>query len=362
MHSTTQELFARAAKYFIKLDKEKIGSQKKLARELDVSQAYLSSVLSGSRAASLDLYTQIAERLYGPFDKFLAVGRSLKEGKDPFAELGPGETEDAEHLIARLSYYILDHKRIEKELNELKEFYENIIEKLQSAVLVMNGVNEIVYANGRVNNLCGISPNEILGKSPFNIEKSIPGLNIYAFTQKYLEACEQLSPLYFENIKVTTNLGESHYNSGWLIPMTEDGKFTGMVCTIRDTSHSHALFSLLTETVEVIPDGVILLQQRNATEKPFAVFANKKFREILGLDALYPLTLPFDDLLNFTKKMIKNKEQWQQHVMDTLQNNTVNARFVIEHVNGKSYDLIGNPLTDKHGLHIGRMAVLKERK
>lgn len=361
MASSTQELFVLAAKFFLKKNKEKIGPQKDLAKELDITQAYLSSVLNGSRPASLDLYAEIAEKLYGPLDKFLAIGRRIKENREPFVDTQENlENDDVEHLIARLTYYIMDHKRIEREINELKHFYESIVENLQSAVLVMNRKNEVIFANQRIKDLCGINQREIIGTKLLNIEKSVHGLQIYPFVQKYIEASDLLKPLFFENIPVVTPLGESHYNSGWLIPILKDDAFDGMICTIRDTSDSHALFHLLTETIEQIPEAIVIVQQKAAGEKPFAFFANKQFRKILGLDDIDSFSHSFEELIKSIKKNVKNKDEWEQFILHSIKNNTVNAAFIIEHSNGKKFAVTGNPISDNHGLHIGRTALLEE--
>jgi len=360
MPKETSELFALAAKHFLKQYKENGGSQTGLAKELGVTQAYLSSVMSGSRSASFDLYTQIADKLYGPLDKFLVVGRRLKEGLPPLQKEEGNSRDDAEHLIARLTYYILDHRRIGNEMQELKHFYESIVENLQSAVLVMDSKNEIIFGNRQIRNICGIQPEDVIGKSLFRFEKSVPGLSIYPFVQRYHEAYERLEPLYYENINIFTPLGESRYCSGWLIPLIRDDSFDGMICTIRDTTSSHAMFSLLTETVEHIPEAVVVLQQRTPREMPTAFFANKNFRTILGFDDIDPFSLSFQELIEVIKSNIRNREEWEQFIVSTIGENPETLTFIMEHVNGRKYLARGNPIYDRQGTQIGRMALLKE--
>lgn len=360
MPNETSELFALASKYFLKKYKANGGSQTGLARELGVTQAYISSVLNGSRSASFELYTQIADKLYGPLDKFLSVGRRIKDGLDPL----PGDQndikDDAEHLIARLTYYILDHRRIGSEIKELKQFYESIVENLQSAVMVMDQKNEVVFANNRITNICGIRPGEVMGKSPFNMEKSLPGLGIYPFVQKYQEAFEQLEPVYYENINLSPQSGDSRFISGWLIPLLKEGVFQSMICTLRDTTSTYAIINLLTETVEHIPDAVVILQQNAPGEMPTAFFANKKFRTILGFDENDPFSLPFGELVKIIKENITNKSEWEQFIEKVIRENSPATSFVFEHINGKKYSAKGNPIRDRKGVQIGRMAILKE--
>jgi PAS domain S-box-containing protein len=361
MPNETSELFALAAQYFLKEYKEKGGSQNGLAKELGVTNAYISSVVNGSRSASFDLYTQIAKRLYGPLDKFLIVGRRLKDGLPPQPDEQSGQEDEAEHLITRLAYYILDHRRIAKEIQELKQFYESIVENLQSAVMVMDSNNEVTFANKQMENICGILPDEVIGKSPLLFEKTTPGLKIYPFVQKYQTAFEQLKPLYYENILFNTSRGPSRYISGWLIPLLDEkNKYQGMICTLRDTSDSYATFSLLIETVEHIQDAVVILQQTAPKEIPTAFFANKKFRKIFNFADIDPFSLPFEKLVEIIKENIVNKEEWEQFIQTVIEENSPTTKFVFELKSGKKYFATGNPIHNKQGSQIGRMATLKE--
>jgi PAS domain-containing protein len=364
MENETSELFRLASKYFFKKFKESGGSQGQLAKEFGVTQAYLSSVMNGSRSASFDLYNRVANRLYGPLDKYLAVGRNIKEGRDPLAgDKEKSENDGVESLIARLTYYVMDHRRIEKEIHELKQFYESIVENLQSAVLVMDREHKIIYANRYLAKLAGIRPEQVIGVNTFAVEAAIPKLQIREFVEKYKEAAERLSPHFFENLHLETPLSGFNYNSGWLIPLlSEDKSFKGMICTFRDTSYAHALFSLLAQTVEHMPDGVVILQQKAVGEVPSATFANKKFRKILGLEDADPFAFPFMDLVKEAKKYVTNFKEWEKFVKYNIKTNVINAKFIIELKSGNTYQVTGNPLTDQYGLHIGRIATLMEIK
>ncbi|GAB4344809.1 MAG: hypothetical protein Kow0089_21550 [Desulfobulbaceae bacterium] len=359
MPNETAELFSLAAKHFLKEYKARGGSQTGLARDLGISRAYLSSVMSGSRSASFDLYTQIAEKLHGPLDKFLAVGRRIREGRPPLED-ERDQRDDAEHLIARLTYYILDHRRIENEIKELKHFYESIVENLQSGVLVMDEKNKVIFANRQIKNICGVTQDEVMGRSPFNFERAIPGLSIYPFVQKYQAAYEQLEPLYYENINFRTPQGESRYASGWLIPMLQGETFQGMICTLRDTTGSHALFSLLTETVEHVHEAVIILQLKRPGTTPTAFFANRKFRNLLGLEDIDPFSLPFEDVVRIIGRSIQDKDAWEHCVRRAIEENSTESTCVLEHSNGRKYFARATPVHDRQGVLIGKMVLLKE--
>jgi transcriptional regulator with PAS, ATPase and Fis domain len=268
-----------------------------------------------------------------------------------------------ESLIARLTYYVMDHRRIEKEIHELKKFYESIVENLQSAVLVMDREHKIIYANRYLTKLAGIRPEQVIGENILDVEKSIPKLHMGEFIAKYEEAAERLTPLFFENLHLVTPLSNFNYNSGWLIPLqSEDKSFKGMICTFRDTSYAHALFSLLAQTIEHLPEGVAIMQQKVAGELPSTTFANKKIRKILGLEDFDSFTLSFMDLVKEAKKIVANFKEWEKFIRNNIKTNAVNTKFVIELKNGKNYEVTGNPLSDQYGLHIGRIATFRETK
>ena len=126
MKDDLQEVFKLAARYFFKKYREKGGTQGRLAEKLGVTQSYVSSVMTGNKSASLDLQSQIAHILSGKqYEQFLVIGRRIKNGLDPEFDDVKKVDDSVESLIARLSYYVVDHQRIEGELVTKKNFYEN---------------------------------------------------------------------------------------------------------------------------------------------------------------------------------------------------------------------------------------------
>ena len=109
MHTEMHELFLLAARYFYKNYKRQGGSQGELAKKLGITNSYLSSVMSGTRKASLELQDQIANTLFGPYDKFLALGRRIKDGHEPLEEKKASSADPVESLLAQLTHYVIDH-------------------------------------------------------------------------------------------------------------------------------------------------------------------------------------------------------------------------------------------------------------
>ena len=155
MQNELHELFLLAASFFYKGYKKSGGSQQKLAEKLSITNSYLSSVMSGARKASLELQNQIANTLYGPYDKFLLVGRRIKEGLDPIKEEKEESADPVEKLLAQLTHYVMDHQRIEKELQVSQEKYRDISLTSGDMIFEMDENFKFIYLSGRCRKLRG---------------------------------------------------------------------------------------------------------------------------------------------------------------------------------------------------------------
>ena len=356
------ELFKLASKYFFKQYKKTGGSQGKLAKEFGVTQTYLSSVMNGSRSASFELYNQIAEKLYGPLDKFIGAGRRIREGRDPLEADKPDQEDSVEKLIAQLTYYVMDYKRVEKELNETKQFYETIVEKLQSGVLVMDKNHKVIYSNNIIELMADTDKRTILGTTPYITEEIIPGLDLHFFIRQYTIAFESLKATYYSNIPVTTPSGRAIYIGGWMIPLLEENSFNGMICTLRDQTRSHTLHDILTQAIDTCDHGVGIIQQATPSDIPSDYLSNKLFLQIFDLEDLKPTaaTVPFPELVEIMKTKMKNGDEWEKFLHDVFEQNLNDTHFIIHLKNGKSYRWRGNPLTDDDNRHLGRMISIED--
>ena len=168
MDKDTHGLFVVAAKHFFKKYKATGGSQKVLAKELGVTQPYLSSVINGSRSASLHLLTQIALRLYAPFDEFLAAGRKINDGHDPVEKpKDEGKPDEVETLIAQLTHYVMQQKKIGKQLEVSQEKYKDTCFLIGDMVFELDAELRLSYITGKVEEAYGRKTNKLLGHKPF---------------------------------------------------------------------------------------------------------------------------------------------------------------------------------------------------
>jgi PAS domain S-box-containing protein len=137
---------------------------------LGITQSYLSSVINGSRTASLNLQSKIAEIFIGSYDHFLAAGRKIKEGKDPRKPKLPETNDSVESLIAKLTYYVMNNKRTQEELNEQAWLLGKTIEFIPSAVIVTDAGNNVIKRNRAFKEIIGF-PDDVYESA--NLQKLI---------------------------------------------------------------------------------------------------------------------------------------------------------------------------------------------
>jgi PAS domain S-box-containing protein len=360
MASDLQEIFKLAAKHFYKKYKKKGGSQAEIAEKLNITQSYVSAVMSGSRMASLELMEQIAAILYGPFDEFLVVGRRIQNSLEPEITEKPEPKQDVEKLIAQLTHYVMDHQRIQKELKNTKEFYQDIVQNLQSGVIVTDSYDTIYFANRMMFDITNIPQERLLGVNIFSTEDKLHGLESDEFSTKYQEAKKSLQPLFYEDVTVVTPGGFKTYLSGWMIPKVLEGEFEGMTCTIRDITKPQELSMLLRITLDNNPDAIgITKMQQNPWGYGTTYFTNKKMRELFGFQETDYKNISLMESLDRCEKFIRNKKGWrkflEKHAAEGLK-----GSFNIRHTNGKEYRWTSQNLLDNEGKPWGRIAIVKE--
>jgi PAS domain S-box-containing protein len=358
------ELFRLASKFFFKKYKETGGSQSQLAEEFGVTQSYLSSVMNGSRSASFELYNRIAERLYGPLDKFINAGRRIQEGLDPLADEGADAEDSVEKLIAQLTYYVMDYKRLQKELSKQKLFYETIIENLQSGVAVTDKNNKIIYINRYLEKMFGLKASKVVGTAPFVTTELILDIDMSHLNLEYRKALNKLKPVFYEQIPIKTPTDMLFYTSGWLIPLLKENEFDGMICTMRDITSTQNLADLLTQTLEQYPQGVEVIQQDSPDSVPKAYFANKEFFDIFDLTEIDPSpdSISFFEVVAMMKNRIKNGTEWEKLENEALLNQREEVKCRIELNNGDEYQWMSKPLLNDQLRHIGRFASISKVK
>jgi PAS domain S-box-containing protein len=362
MSSDLQDIFSLAAKYFYKKYKKEGGSQAGLAKKLGITQSYVSAVINGSKTSSLELQNQIANILYGPFEEFLTIGRRIQKELEPEPIEKPEPKDDVEKLIARLTHYVMDYQRIVKELDNTKSFYEDIVQNLQSGVIVTDSEDSIFFANTFMFEIAGIPPERLLGISALSIKDKFPNIESSEFSQNYTKAKKSMKPLFYENIKVVAVDGRKTYLSGWLIPNVTMGEYSGMTCTIRDTTKSQELTMLLTMTLDNSPHAIGISKKREGPKTDGTTyFTNIKMKQLFGQEDTDYKNISIRASLDKCEKSIRNKKEWRNFLAKHSTKGTKGS-LVIRHTNGKQYKWTSENLLDNDGKPWGRMATVQELK
>jgi PAS domain S-box-containing protein len=365
MKDVLHTIFPLAAKFFYQKYREKGGSQKQFAEKLGISKTYLSSLISGSRAASIELQSRIANFLYGPYDKFLAVGRRLMEGKEPFEAEETLPEDSVESLIARLTHYIIDHKKLTEEIEDLKAFYEVIVENLQSGVFVTDVNDDFIYINKFMAEHAGAPKEEIIGTNMFKSDEEFPKGEFSEIQEQYTLAKKGLKAKSFENVPAITPAGEQVYQSGGMTPRIKDGQFNGMVITLNDTTKLYTLFNILKANLNSsdIAEGIVA-QSSPGSESTF-FFLNKKMRKLVGQSEPEFDHLTVAESLKITSEQMKNSASFLKFVKLNFSSGRDSAKFIAEMKDGKEYEWSSNSLYDEDGKYWGRSSKarpIKRRK
>jgi PAS domain S-box-containing protein len=127
---------------------------------------------------------------------------------------------------------ITERRQAEQKIIETKNFYESIMEGTQDGIWVSDKNDVIFYANKAMSEIAGVPVEQICGN---NVLKDFPKETTEEFNKFYLKAKESLQPQSYE-VTVKTPVGRQTWQNGWQIPLVENGKYDGMITTIRDVT------------------------------------------------------------------------------------------------------------------------------
>jgi PAS domain S-box-containing protein len=267
MKNDLGEIFLLALNYFYKKYKAKGGTQNKMADRLGITQSYISAVLNGSKTASLELQNQLANILYGPYEEFLVIGRRIKNGLDPELIIRDDKEEGVETLIAKLSHYVVDHQRIEKDLVQSREKFQDIILTSSDMIFEMDRDLKFTFLAGKVEEVTGRNVEEMLGKNPLDFLDENEKARIKALIEDSIRDHSILDCI----ISLTMN-NDRKYRQLTSKPLYEDkGRFTGFRGAYKDITeqillkkkleYESWLLSAAMESTEWV--GLVILDKNN---------------------------------------------------------------------------------------------------
>lgn len=137
------------------------------------------------------------------------------------------------NAIAERLGRIAERKWTEEELQSINKFYQSILESIIEGVWVTDKDDKIYYANRGMGIIAGIALEHVVGAY---VLKDFMGSILEYLSPYYLKAKETLRPVYYDAVPIVNSSGRQSYQSGWLIPRLKDGRYDGMICTVKDVT------------------------------------------------------------------------------------------------------------------------------
>ncbi|MBN1322568.1 MAG: PAS domain S-box protein [Methanotrichaceae archaeon] len=123
-------------------------------------------------------------------------------------------------------------RRIKEVGRRASTLQNEILDAMITGIWVADAGDQILYANCEMERIAGISREQIIGsRIPDCFQKTMS-----QFEPLYLKAKETKKPVLYDAILVVTPSGRESLQSGWLIPLTEEGKLRGIICTVEDVT------------------------------------------------------------------------------------------------------------------------------
>lgn len=232
MDESFSEIYMLASKYFYKEFKRFGGSQKKIAKELGVTPSYVSAVMSGSRSASLQLFEKIAFILSKkPLDEFLGTGRRIKSGLPPRKEEETAFSDSPEELISKLTYYVVDHHRIKKALEEEQWLFQEAINMADYGIVIASTDKRVLAYNKAYQKIFEY-PEEILSTKDMGVYVRYGRsqmANLEQFDKDIQEAFAAETPItHFVELKDGRTIKRE------VFPLLREGKLIGRLAHLTD--------------------------------------------------------------------------------------------------------------------------------
>lgn len=192
----------------------------------------MSSVINGSRTPSVSLMQQIALALAEkPLDEFLVVGRRLKNGASPTQEEQKVSDESPESLIAKLTYYIVDHQRIQKILEEKQWLLEQALNLVDYGVVIVSHDRNVLAYNTRYKEIFGY-PEEILATK--NVETYVKWSRNIMLDKKKFDRGVRETLTSKEPISHLVELNNGKVLERKVSPILRNDTFAGWIAQIHD--------------------------------------------------------------------------------------------------------------------------------
>jgi PAS domain S-box-containing protein len=358
MNKNINALFQTAAKFFYHKLREEGFSLDDLAEKTGITSTYLSAVINGSRIGSLDLQNRIAEMFYGPYDKFIGVGRRIAEGKEPLEDEPGGQNNGVEKVLAQLTHLVMDHKRIAEELKAADLKFKDISITSGDIIFELDKDFRVTFVSGKIMEIVGVSEKELRGK------------NIFKFYSD--DEWKRLVPLIDDAIRnksiIDTHImvnknGKTYYRHCIAKPVFEgrNKDFSGFRGTYRDITSNKRMeqnlldeISLFQATIDSNVESAILITDKHNK----VVRCNKAYQKMMGFPREIVEKEKISHNFSFLKQQLKNPEGFRKEIIEVFSSREKTVHY-FEMKNGKTIKRKAIPVY-RDGIFAGRITFFSD--
>ena len=357
MSESLNELFQTAAKYFFHKYKTNGGTLGKLSHKIGTSHTYISAVINGSRTASLELQDQIAHALYGPYDKFIAAGRQIRQGLQPETINYKDPDSDIETLIARLTHYVMRQRETERQLQISKQKYRDISLTTGDLIFELNEKLAFTYLAGRIYESSGRTREELLHKTPFDFLDPQETIKLQALLDEAIKSSRIVNC----DITVHQNGALQYLNIIAKPFFNQNGEFQGFRGTYRDITREKNLQHMLEErnwlfesAINSIEHVALIITDKNGTVLQW----NRSYQQLMAYPDEVLATRNLTKYYEYLEDKLTDPELFHKSIED-LRNSCDKTVCLFQLKDGRTIKKKVCPL-HKEGILSGRIAHLMD--
>jgi PAS domain S-box-containing protein len=352
MSHSINSLFQLAAKFFYQQYREEGHTLDDLAERIGITSTYLSAVINGSRIGSLDLQNHIAQIFYGPYDKFIGVGRRIAEGRDPLADEVVIQ-DSVEKVLAQLTHLVMDHKREAEELKLSDRSFRELSISGGDIIFELDENLRIISLDGRFSEIIGLQEKDVLGRNIFKFYSEDEWKRMVPLIEHSVDNRETINTV----LQVVRD-EKTFYRHCIAKPVfaARNSSFSGFTGIYRDITAMRLReenlldeLCLLHEAISANHECAILLTDRDNR----VVRWNKAFQELMGCPGQVVEKKNASHTFAFLTKQMKNPEDYWKRFSEFI--SSQEEMFHYFHMkNGKTIQGKATPVF-REGIFTGRI-------
>jgi PAS domain S-box-containing protein len=249
---------------------------------------------------------------------------------------------------------ITDRKLAEESLRASEERFRSLTESTSDWIWEVDQYAVYTYSSPKVKDLLGYEPNEIIGKSPFDLMPIDELLRISGIADSIIKSREPFTA--FENTNLHKNGQRVTLETSGVPIFDKDSNFLGYRGIDRDITDRKKAeeeimnhLSLLNSTIESTADGILVVNMDGKIVK-----FNHKFLRIWNIPESIVESLDDDKALSFVLDQLKDPESFLSKVKELYARPNEKSFDVIEFKDGRYFERYSQP-QEIEGKILGRV-------